>query len=106
MNVTVMASITEENQNIKSKGNQPGLVHLLVSFLDKTNQASNEGWDSGTSISDQSSRTALMGKLCKRVLALIKYKVSVDNAVDGHMVQVLEAWLCKRGISIYTDHVL
>jgi hypothetical protein len=42
----------------------------------------------------------------RRALVLIKYKVGADEAVDDHMVQVLEGWLQKRGISIYTDRVL
>jgi hypothetical protein len=44
-----------------------------------------------------------MEKLCKWALALIKYKVGADGAVDEHMVQVLEAWLQRKGISIYTN---
>jgi hypothetical protein len=102
----VMASVTEEEKNEQNRMNQPGLVHLLIGLLQGTNQASNEQQNSRTSNDDQPSRSAMMGKLCKRVLALIKYKVGADGAVDEHMVQALEAWLQKRGISIYTDHVL
>jgi hypothetical protein len=45
----------------------------------------------------------LMGKLCRRVLALIKWKVSHDRNITESTVQALESWLWVRGISIYTD---
>jgi hypothetical protein len=38
-------------------------------------------------------------------MALIRWQCSTDTAVDDRMVRVLEGWLRKRGISIYTDLV-
>jgi hypothetical protein len=46
-----------------------------------------------------------MGKLCRRVLALIQWQVGADKAVSEHVVQVLEEWLHRQGISIYTDRL-
>jgi hypothetical protein len=91
------------------EANEPGLIHLEVSSLQGMNQASKalpEEWDSGTSDHNSESRLVLMGKLCRRALVLIKYKVGADKAVDDYMVKALEAWLWKRGISIYTDRFL
>jgi hypothetical protein len=48
----------------------------------------------------------LMGKLCKRALVLIKYKVGADVDVSDRMVQALEEWLQRRRISIYTESFL
>jgi hypothetical protein len=48
---------------------------------------------------------ALTGKLCQRVLALIKWKVGVVKDITKVTVWVLEAWLQARGISIYTDRL-
>jgi hypothetical protein len=53
-------------------------------------------WDSG-------SGTDLTGKLCQHVMALIRWRVGADKAVMEHVVQALEEWLQRRGISIYTD---
>jgi hypothetical protein len=61
--------------------------------------------DSGTAPADQNERSALTGKLCKRVLVLIKWQCSADTAVDDRMVQALTGWLRKRGISIYTETI-
>jgi hypothetical protein len=58
--------------------------------------------DSGTAVDG---RAALTGKLCRRVMALIRWQSGVDTAVDDRMVRALEAWLRRRGISIYTDQV-
>jgi hypothetical protein len=59
--------------------------------------------DSGTAPMTQSDRGVLTGKLCKRVMVLIKWQCSTDTAVDACMVRALEEWLQRRGISIYTD---
>jgi hypothetical protein len=48
----------------------------------------------------------MMGKLCIRVLALIKHKVGTDGAVDEHMAWALATWLQRQGISIYTEQEL
>jgi hypothetical protein len=61
--------------------------------------------DSGTRDMSQKGSAELTGKLCQCVLALISWKVSADKAVMNHMVQALEEWLRRRGISIYTDLV-
>jgi hypothetical protein len=47
--------------------------------------------------------SVVMGKLCRRALALIKHKVGADGAVSGCMVQALASWLQLRGIAIYTE---
>jgi hypothetical protein len=59
--------------------------------------------DSGTAPVSHDECPALTGKLCKRVLALIRWQCSADAVVDARMVQALEGWLRKRGISIYTE---
>jgi hypothetical protein len=56
--------------------------------------------DNGTSPDDQTVRSVVMGKLCKRALALIKHKGGADGAVDDHMAQALAAWLQRWGITI------
>jgi hypothetical protein len=58
--------------------------------------------DSGTAPGE---RSALTGKLCRRVMALIRWQCGADGAVDERMVRALEGWLRRRGISIYTDLV-
>jgi hypothetical protein len=59
--------------------------------------------DSGTAPVTQDDRGVLTGKLCKRVMALIKWQCGADTVVDDRMVRALEGWLRRRGISIYTD---
>jgi hypothetical protein len=59
--------------------------------------------DSGKDAQGQQSSAEFTGKLCKQVMALIRWKVGTDKAVDEHVVQALERWLWNRGISIYTD---
>jgi hypothetical protein len=66
-------------------------------------QATVKERDSGTAPVTQDDRGVLTGKLCKHVMALIKWQCSADTAVDDRMVRVLEGWLQRRGISIYTD---
>jgi hypothetical protein len=61
--------------------------------------------DSGTGAVHQTGSAELTGKLCQRVMVLIRWKVGTDKAVMGHMVQVLEEWLHRHSISIYTDLV-
>jgi hypothetical protein len=60
-------------------------------------------WDSGTAPMTQGDWGVLTGKLCKRVMALIKWRCGADTAVDDCMVRALEGWLRRRGISIYID---
>jgi hypothetical protein len=62
-------------------------------------------WDSGTGAVHHRSSAELTGKLCRRVMALICWKVGADGTVTDHMVWVLEEWLHRHRISIYTDLV-
>jgi hypothetical protein len=62
-----------------------------------------KGHDDGSLGNDLTSISVLMGKLCKRVLALIKHKVSTDGSVSDHMAQALATWLWQWGITIYTE---
>jgi hypothetical protein len=48
----------------------------------------------------------LMGKLCRRVLALIKHKVGTDGSVSNCMAQALATWLWQWGITIYIESEL
>jgi hypothetical protein len=59
--------------------------------------------DNGSTAESHNDWAALTGKLCQRVMALIRWQCKMDKAVDACMVQVLEGWLRNRGISIYTD---
>jgi hypothetical protein len=60
-------------------------------------------WDTGTRSVSSDGSTELTGKLCQRVMVLIRWKVGADIAVTDHVVWALEEWLRRRGISIYTD---
>jgi hypothetical protein len=59
--------------------------------------------DSGTGAVYQMGSAELTGKLCQRVMAVIQLRVGADKVMMGHMVQVLEEWLHRHGISIYMD---
>jgi hypothetical protein len=59
--------------------------------------------DSGTKSVSHGGSAELTGKLCQHMMALIQWKVGADVAVTEHVVRALEEWLCRRGISIYTD---
>jgi hypothetical protein len=61
--------------------------------------------DSGTKAPHHRSSAELTGKLCHRVMALIRWRVGADRAVMDHIVWALGEWLHRRGISIYTDLV-
>jgi hypothetical protein len=61
--------------------------------------------DSGSAPVKPDDRAALTGRLCRHVMALIRWQCGVDGAVDDCMVRALEVWLRRRGISIYTDLV-
>jgi hypothetical protein len=65
-----------------------------------THLADQNGWDTGSR-----DTSVLTGKLCRRVMVLIQWKVGTDKAVMEHMVRALEQWLHNRGISIYMDLV-
>jgi hypothetical protein len=60
-------------------------------------------WDTGTRSVSYDGNVELTGKLCRCMMALIRWKVGADVAVTDHVVQALEEWLCRRGISIYMD---
>jgi hypothetical protein len=57
----------------------------------------------GSPSNDLTSGSVLMGKLGRRVLTLIKHKVSADGSVSDCMAQALTTWLRQRGITIYTE---
>jgi hypothetical protein len=60
---------------------------------------------STTLLVSQDGSAEITGKLCQHVMVLIQWQVGADKAVMEHMVQVLETWLRRRGISIYTDRI-
>jgi hypothetical protein len=93
---------------IKNKTGQTklGLLRLRTSSMEGTNQAAKdkqEEQDNSPSIRIDAIRSELTGKLCRWALVLIKHKVGADVDVSEHMVRALEAWLCRRGITIYTE---
>jgi hypothetical protein len=114
----VMVSVTEE---IKKRRNKPTTENVEPSQTrihglnclgspedepgqDMSHREVTQGkQDSGTRSVSHDSSTELTGKLCQRMMALIQWKVGADKAVTEHMVWVLEEWLHRRGISIYTD---
>jgi hypothetical protein len=59
--------------------------------------------DNESPSNDLTSGSVLMGKLCRRALALIKHKVSADGSVSDHMAQALATWLWQWGITIYIE---
>jgi hypothetical protein len=59
--------------------------------------------DNESPSNDLTSGSVLMGKLCRRVLVLIKHKVSADGSVSDRMAQALATWLRQQGITIYTE---
>jgi hypothetical protein len=113
-----MASVTEEINKERRQTNQnndgpdqtePSIdepdqlgLNEALSQREMTQEDSKE-WDSGTAPMSHEDQATLTGKLCKRVMALIRWQCGTDTAVDDRMVRALEGWLRKRGISIYTD---
>jgi hypothetical protein len=82
-----VTAVTQETNQIK-----PGLIKLPIGSQDGTNcniEIEPGEWDNGTSVTIKSFDLEQIGKLCKWVLVLIKYKVSADGAVSDCMVQVL-----------------
>jgi hypothetical protein len=51
------------------------------------------------------SRSTITGRLCKRVLAYIKWWSGADTDIDVTVIDSLGHWLCNRGISVYIDPV-
>jgi hypothetical protein len=49
------------------------------------------------------SKSAITGRLCRRVLTHIKWQVSVDTDVDASVIDTLGRWLRHRGITVYID---
>jgi hypothetical protein len=94
------------------KSNQPGLIHLPHS-LEVTNriipgnqeqQEINTTHDSDVTATDNTALgSVVMGKLCRRALALIKHKVGADGSISEHMARALASWLRLQGITIYTE---
>jgi hypothetical protein len=48
-------------------------------------------------------RSMITGRLCQRVMALIKWKKGLMPDISQEVMGEVEAWLRRRGISIYTD---
>jgi hypothetical protein len=100
----VMASVTEE---LKRRRNEPTVTQANeldeprcfdpqpdepVSDLNKS-QMTHEKWDSGNQSATHTRNVELTGKLCRHVMALIRWKVGADKAMSKHVVWVLEEWL-------------
>jgi hypothetical protein len=102
----------------KNESNQPGLIRLppglkletmqpsIMELNDETSEMDNCRTmikENRSLSNDPTSRSTLMGKLCRRSMALIKHKVSADGSVSNHMAQALASWLRQQGITIYTE---
>jgi hypothetical protein len=61
--------------------------------------------DSGIRSVSHRGSTPLTEQLCWCVMAMIRWQMGADKAVDNRMVQALEQWLHRQGISIYTDRI-
>jgi hypothetical protein len=95
--------ITELNQTGRTEADQSGVTtNELAQDLSHRRLTQREQ-DNGTGSVSHNSSAELTGKLCRHVMALIQWKVGADIAVTEHVVWVLEEWLHRRGISIYTD---
>jgi hypothetical protein len=120
--LVVTASITEEIRREKKRiesarleTNQTGTPSAEPNQLEEWDElnlhgcqanqleSSLEKRDSGTPSVSLSGSAELTGKLCRQVMVLIQWKVGANKAVTEHVVQALEEWLHRRGISIYTD---
>jgi hypothetical protein len=73
------------------EGDEPGIHLNQVS----QRESSGKKRDSGTSSANHGSSAELTGKLCRRMMALIQWRVGANKAVTEHVVQVLEEWLCR-----------
>jgi hypothetical protein len=51
------------------------------------------------------SKSAIIGRLCKRVLAYIKWRSDVNADIDISVMDSLGCWLHNRGISVHIDSV-
>jgi hypothetical protein len=51
------------------------------------------------------SRSAIMGVLCKQMLAYVKWHQGCYLGIDRLVMDSLGHWLCNRGISVYIDPV-
>jgi hypothetical protein len=87
------SNLTQRDESVKEEV-EPTMSHLGMTSKERNNSKE---------IREQGSSAHLTGKLCKRVMALIRWKVGADKAVSEHMVWALEGWLRRRGISIYAD---
>jgi hypothetical protein len=84
---------------------EPRQTEETGSSQEKMTQNDEGKRDNGSASVIPEGRAALTGKLCQRVMALIRWQCGIDGAVDDRMVRTLEGWLRRRGISIYTDLV-
>jgi hypothetical protein len=64
-----------------------------------------EGRGGGNQSVTQTGNAELTEKLCQCVMVLIWWKVGTNKVMSEHVVWVLEEWLQRRGLSIYTDLV-
>jgi hypothetical protein len=77
--------------------------------MEGMSQTVSDDWrerNNGSSIRIDAIKAELTGKLCRRALVLIKHKVGADVDISEHMVWALEEWLCRWGITIYTEQDL
>jgi hypothetical protein len=82
-------------------GDEPNQDRLVLGTSHR--RVTQEEWDSGPRSVSHTGQSELTEKLCQRMMVLIWWKVGADIAVMEHVVWVLEEWLHRRGISIYTD---
>jgi hypothetical protein len=48
-------------------------------------------------------KSTITGKLCQWVLTVIKWRRGLVPDINQKMMGEVEAWLHRRGVSIYTD---
>jgi hypothetical protein len=88
-NAPVVIIATEPDEPAQTKGqSRPGLIRLPTNAIEGMSQVlkTPPTKQSNSTDHDGKSRLILMGKLCRRALMLIKYKVGTDEAVDDCMV--------------------
>jgi hypothetical protein len=77
----------------------------MMDTCDRPHHSGTDGISDHQAGSDEKIRhqSAITGKLCRRVLAHIKWQTGVDTDVDASVMDVLGCWLCYRGITVYID---
>jgi hypothetical protein len=81
-----------------------GVDHQIESDKDIRHQS---GADVKLPVSDGNcqSRSTITGRLCKQVLAYIKWRSGVDVNLAASVMDSLWCWLHNRGITVYIDPV-